>query len=248
MDISETNSRKPSIAHLSISTRRFSPACLPSNQIYSEMSLAVLVAHCTRELNRFRRGEPCMEEYSVELNRRAVAGDQEARTCMQRCFRRFVLDWLLCHPHRAAVSGLKSEDFYMAQAFERFWQATASNQRVECTTFAGILHSLHVCLQGVILDALRTSERPQEMSFTKKKEPRETCLENMTSNSEAWEMLQSMLVDRREHRLAYLLFHCGLKPREIVRLCPLEWSDVHEIYRLRYTLMQQLLNLTDHLS
>ena len=56
-----------------------------------------------------------------------------------------------------------------------------------------------------------------------------------------------MLSDEREKRLAYLLFHCGLKPREIIRFCPQEWSDVHEIYRLRRNIMARLLYNADQL-
>ena len=51
-----------------------------------------------------------------------------------------------------------------------------------------------------------------------------------------------MLPDGRENRLAYLLFHCGLNPRKIVRFCSQERSDVLEIYRLRRNMMQQFLS------
>ena len=66
-------------------------------------------------------------------------------------------------------------------------------------------------------------------------------------SSEVWETLQTMLSDEREKRLAYLLFHCGLKPREIIRFCPQEWSNVHEIYRFRRNLMARLLYNADQL-
>jgi hypothetical protein len=175
-------------------------------------------------------------------------GDQEVRACVQHCFSGIVLDWILCHPHRAAACCLKSEEYYMAQAFERFWQAAASHQRVECTSLAGILHSLHVSLHGAILDTLRASARPCGMPFPEPGEPREPSGEDVTSSSEVWEILYTMLTDRRELRLAYLLFHCGLKPTQIIRFYPSEWSDIHEIYRLRRTIMQRLLNNSDHLS
>jgi hypothetical protein len=72
-------------------------------------------------------------------------------------------------------------------------------------------------------------------------------MEDSFESSEVWEILQTMLPDRREKRLAYLLFHCGLKSREIVRFCPQEWSDVHDIYRLRRNIKQRLLSNADHL-
>jgi hypothetical protein len=58
-------------------------------------------------------------------------------------------------------------------------------------------------------------------------------VEDSTESSEVWDFLKTMLINPREQRIAYLLFHCGLKPREMMRFCPWEFSDVHEIYRLR---------------
>ena len=55
------------------------------------------------------------------------------------------------------------------------------------------------------------------------------------------------LAVEREQRLAYLLFHCGLKPREIVRLRPQEFHNVQDIYRLRCNITEQLLRNVDRL-
>jgi hypothetical protein len=242
MDTPETNNRKPTTTALSISTRQFSPVYLASNQLDGEISLVVLIAHCTRELESYCRGEPIIEEYSVELIRRAIDGDQEPRACVQRCFGGIVLDWVHHHPSRVVACRLKSEEHYMAQAFEHFWKAATSHQQVECTTLAGVLHSLRVCLQGAILHALRVAEQLGETSFPETREAREPSMDDVTSSSEAWELLESTLADRRELHLAYLLFHCSLKPREIVRFYPQEWSDVHEISHLRYVIVQRLLN------
>jgi hypothetical protein len=41
--------------------------------------------------------------------------------------------------------------------------------------------------------------------------------------------------------VAYLLFHCNLKPREIVRRCPDEFKDEEEIYRLKRNIMERIL-------
>ena len=64
---------------------------------------------------------------------------------------------------------------------------------------------------------------------------------------ELWEVLQTMLPGQREQRLASLLYHCGLKPREIVRFCPQEWSDVQEIYHLRRSILKRLMHNVDQL-
>ena len=72
-------------------------------------------------------------------------------------------------------------------------------------------------------------------------------MEDMTCGSELWDNLNGLFSNPREKRLAYLLFHCGLKPREIVRFCSQEWSSEHEIYRLRRTIMERFLRNADQL-
>jgi len=75
----------------------------------------------------------------------------------------------------------------------------------------------------------------------------EPVVEDSMDIGEIWEILQEMLPDARERRLAYLLFHCGLKPREIVRFCPQEFNDIPEICRLRRNIMERLLRNTDQM-
>jgi hypothetical protein len=245
MDTSCTNDGGPFTAPGSVPPERFSPVTFLSHPQYAEMSLAVLVAHCMRELNTYRRGETCIESYSVELIRRAFEGDQEARIWVQNCFAGVVLDWFHRHPQRAAACRLKGEEHYVAQTFEHFWRAIATNQRVECNTLAAVLHALRVSLHGVILDTLRAYAQPWGTSFPEEQtEPR---VEDETSSGEVWEILQALLAERQKQRLAYLLFHCGLKPREIIRYYPHQWSDVHEIDRLRHTMLQRFLSNADHL-
>src|SRR5436853_560209 len=84
-------------------------------------------------------------------------------------------------------------------------------------------HCLRASLNGAILDTLRASARPGEASLPEPGEPGEPQAKDVTSSSEVWDILQTIRSNEREQRLASLLFHCGLKPREIVRFCPQEW-------------------------
>ena len=229
----------------SISTERSSPESLIPNPTCCDMSLPLLTAQCLRELDNYRRGEPCTDTYGVELLRRATIQDnQEAWAWVQHCFGKMVRGWLRHHPKREMACRLESEENYVAQTFERFWQATAFNQRVEFSTLAAALQYLRASLNGVILDMLRAYARPREVSLP---EPGELLVEDNVDNSEDWEILHMILSNPREQRLAYVLFHCGLGPREIVRFCPQEWSDVQEIYRLRRTIVVRLFRNGDQL-
>lgn len=66
-------------------------------------------------------------------------------------------------------------------------------------------------------------------------------------NQGIWESIQLLLSDERERRLAYLLYHCGLKPRDIVRRCSPEFPDVQEIYRLNSNIVERLRRNRDRL-
>lgn len=94
------------------------------------------------------------------------------------------------------------------------------------------------------LDALRADSRSKVSSLP---EPGEPGVEDQTNSLEVRELVQRLLLSRRERRLAFLLYHCGLKPKEIVQFCPQEWSDVQEIYRLRHSVVERLLHNADYL-
>lgn len=60
-------------------------------------------------------------------------------------------------------------------------------------------------------------------------------------NAEAlWKSMQEILPDIHMQRLAYLLFNCGLKPREIINACPQEFDNLQEIYRLHRDILERV--------
>jgi len=216
--------------------------------VYNLLSIEALVAQCSREIDNYRRGEPSTDEYGLELLRRAIVQeDEDAWAGVQHCFGALVCRWLHRHPKVDVACRLDSEESYIAQTFERFWQATTLNRHVEFTTLAAALQYLRASLNGVILDTLRAYARTREVMLPKADEAIELHAEDTTDRSVVWEALQTMFSDEREKRLAFLLFHGGLKPGEIIRFCPQEWDDVREIYRLRRNIMRRLLHNTDQL-
>lgn len=62
-----------------------------------------------------------------------------------------------------------------------------------------------------------------------------------------WNVIAAMLPDEREPRLAYLLYDCGLKPREITRLLPEEFKNIQEVYQLRRNILERLRRNKDEL-
>lgn len=250
-DVSRTPSIEGRAQHLAVLNtpiRQSLSASLQREGEFSTLPVPVLATRCLREIDRFHRGESCTDSYGVELVRRAtIQEDQEAWAWMQHCFGGVVRCWLRGHPNREAACRLESEENYIAQAFERFWQATTLTQHVEFSTLAAVFRYLRMSLNGAIMDTLRAYARPREVSLPEPGTAEEPQMQYTTDSSELWEILQPMLPNKREQRVAYLLFHCGLKPREIVRFCSQEFPDKHEIYRLRRNILLRFLRNADQL-
>ena len=149
---------EPSNVDAGILAGRFSPASFLITHLCCKMSLAELATQCLRELDNYRQSMPCTDAYGLELLRRAIIqSDQEAWVWVQHCFGGMVRAWLRRHPQREVACRLESDENYVAQTFERFWQATTFNQQVEFSTLAaGVAVSTCEVPNGTILDELRS--------------------------------------------------------------------------------------------
>jgi hypothetical protein len=165
-----------------------------------------------------------LEFSRLELLRRASTRcDLEAWAAFQHGLEETVLTWFHEHPGSEVASRVQSESYFVALAFERLWQ-TAVQEHVLFETLARVLMYLRASLNGAILETLRACSYPSTISEPYK----------------VWNWLQVQLTSKRERRLAYLLYHCGLKPTEIVQGFPQEWSDVREVARLRCIIFERL--------
>lgn len=204
------------------------------------MSIPALAARCRREINSYRRGETQDIPSCLELFHRAMTQhDGVALDVLRQCFSELIRDWIRRHPQKEIACRLESEEYYAAQALELFWQAVTHRQMLECATLSTVLAYLQASVNGVILDALRTFSQSSKVAFLET-EAGEPVVESNENRTTLWENIQSMLPDERERRVAYLLFHCGLQPGEIVRCDPREFSDVQEVARLRHNIMIRL--------
>ncbi len=186
--------------------------------------------------------------YLLILHRAISQRDQRAWELLVHYFQDMVLEWIRRHPQRKTALQYNTEENYVALTFERFWKSMTRNQKqvLEFSTLASVHNYLRVCLNSAIIDTLRTYARPKEEPLP---EPEALHLEEPTVEgpTEIWKVIQSMLRNEREQRAGYLLFYCGLKPREIVRYNPEEFSDVQEIYRLRRSITDRLMRNVDQI-
>ncbi len=224
-------------------------ATYPSSQPpLSAMSLSTLADRCMSEINNYRHGIAYNDQYCLEILRRAILQrNPYAWELLQQHLSDIVLGWLRRHSSRETVCRFDSEENYVAQAFERFWHAAVHHRQLEFQTLAAALRYLRACLNGVLLDTLRTYLRPKEIPLPEPDSPGEPFAEDYDDSHEVWEIIRSMLPNPLEQRLAYLLFHCGLKPKEILRVCPQEFDNVREIYHRQRNILSRLRRNADQI-
>jgi hypothetical protein len=180
-----------------------------------------------------------LEVSPLELWRRAKThGDLQAWAAFQRGLEETVLTWFHEHPGSQAACRLHSDTHFVARAFEQLWHIVVQRQ-ADCETLSQVLVYLRASLNGAILQTLRVFSAPGAIS----------CAwsdgQDSLDKSAVWDRLQAGLSSERERRLAYLLYHCGLSPAEIVRGLPQEWSDVQEVARLRRSILARLMQMPE---
>jgi hypothetical protein len=216
------------------------------DETISRMNLTALADRCASELSRHRRKEPADDSYCLEIFRRAIIQHvDQAWSVLQQRFDEVVRIWFRSHPSNDIALLRDSEENYVAQTFSRFWYAVRE-QGLEFKTLNAALSYLHATLNGVVMDTMRSHLRSRETPLPDPGFPGEPA-EDPADDLTIWNSIQSLLFDERERRVAYLLYYCGLKPREIVVRCPQEFEDVKDIYRLNCNIVDRLRRNRDRL-
>jgi hypothetical protein len=169
----------------------------------------------------------------IKMCRRALMQHNRcAREWLQYSTQKFVQESLHNHPCYEELQRTGNVEQYVPLTFERFWQM-ADQQKLWLRTRSQMLRHLRATLNGLILETLRN------VGYTRQKEV-SSCSDLPSDAYTLWSMIQGLLPDERERRVAYLLYHCGLKPTEIVRACPQECKDVQEIHRVRRVVIEKI--------
>ncbi len=212
------------------------------HEALDQMELTILAERSAQELQRLRRNEPYDERYPLALVHRAIVEQaDEAWSLLYQCFSEFIHKWIASHRSKDIALLRDSEENYVAQTFSRFWFALR-DKHVEFSSVAAVLSYLRATLEGVLTDTVRSQalSRSREVSLSGPECYREPCVEEDHDDQHIWVLLQALIQDEREKRLVYLLYYCGLKPREIARRCSQEFADVKDIYRLNHNIMERL--------
>ncbi len=175
----------------------------------------------------------------TEFFKQGLNGDQSAREWCQDHFNAALLEWLKHHPERRRVCSIHNEAHLVGEAFQIVWQRPIELQEFDFKTPSSVLRFLFATLNGVMLEATRTMQAASLHSMPTRTSI-ESAMKNHAETQKLWKAIEDELSNDREIRLAYLLFHCGLKPQDIVSKIPDEFSDVREITHLRLRIMQML--------
>ncbi|TME06129.1 MAG: sigma-70 family RNA polymerase sigma factor [Chloroflexi bacterium] len=205
-------------------------------------SLQELTDHCMSEIQKYNQRKPHDDQCCLEIFRRAMLqNNSHAWEILMERFHGIVLSWVRRHPQRDAACAIDSEENYVALTFERFWKVTVRNKNLEFSSLGGALVFLRACVNSVIIDTLRAQkEVPIPENF-------ERVAPEPDESFQRWEIIRGFIPSEREQRLAYLLYYCGLKPRQIVQFVPQEFNDVHEIFRLTRNIIDRLRRNRDRL-
>jgi hypothetical protein len=212
---------------------------ISKHEALDQITLTTLADLCIDEIARYRSNELANDRYCLELLRRAVVEQtDQAWSLFQQCMSGTIRAWMQSHPNHEVHRD--SEEKLMARTFSHFWYAV-HDQHVEFTTLPVLMCYLRATLNGILIDTRRSHWRLQREASL----PGSACSEQLAAEEpvdaqKIWKVMESLLSDARERRIAYLLYFCGLKPMEIVIRCPKEFDDVKEIYHLRCTIVEKL--------
>jgi len=212
-----------------------------------EMNLAELRRRCTQEIAKFRHKDASDDRYCLEVFRRAIQqDDQDAWAVLLDQYSETVRVWFRRHTSKDTALRYMKEEDYVDRTFTRFWQAVRKSQP-NFETLASALSYLQLCLTSTIMDAIRDYARPNLTPLPDYGQPDDPKFEVEDSyhEGELWEVLKELLRSEKEQRAAYLLIHCNLKPREIMRYCPGEFRDESEIYSLRRNIWERIMRNLD---
>jgi DNA-directed RNA polymerase specialized sigma24 family protein len=213
----------------------------------SEMNLTELQCHCQCEMEKYSRYGSNTEEYCLEIFRRAMLlRDEQAWEILNQTFSSIILGWLRRHSCYTAAYRLHPEEKdYVTLTLERLWMVGVRNQTMEFRSLAGALSFLRISLNSVVIDTLR--EQGKEQPLTPETDFVEYPAPDEEESAELWECIKSMLPDKREQRLAYLLFYCNLTPRQVIHYCPQEFSNIQEVYQMKRIILDRLRRHKDRL-
>ena len=214
---------------------KLDPSSFSAQHVPDIASIPDLARRCKEELNHYLRGDSAEDSSILQLLVFArLHNNEQTWRVIEQCFTPVVLSWIRRHPRYEEACRVKAERRYLTLALTKFSHGLVE-QDMTFSVLSDVVRYLLVCINSVLLDTVRSA------AWLEKINQHELLISNNATDQQAdATLLQRLLSDERERRLAYLLFHCGLSPREIAQSHPSEFANLQEIYQLRCSLMSHL--------
>jgi RNA polymerase sigma factor (sigma-70 family) len=213
-----------------------------------ELETAELAARCATETRRFRYGTPHTERYCFALFRRAlVERDERAWAALYDCYAPLARAWT-----RRWYDDAEDVDSIVNVAFARLWRAIDPAKFERFPDLASLLQYFKLCVRGAILDERRAGSAWETTESWQVAQERHCIAEPVAEidleasvvedevSGDFWAQVRREVPGEREQLLLRLSFVEGLRPREVCRRYPAQFSSVAEIYHLKFAAVERL--------
>jgi DNA-directed RNA polymerase specialized sigma24 family protein len=197
-----------------------------------------LSGYCREQTERYLRAEPSLDDYCLELFRRAIVGrSQEAWAAVYHQYVAIVHRWL--------GTGMDPVEATTA-AFERFWRALDGEKFARFTSLSAVLAYLKMCARTVAIDHARTQQAqaaeqlPAVVEAIAAHDDVEGDVLEQVDGETLWERIDASLQDERAARVLYLSYAVDLSPLEISAMYPGMFEDVKAVYKAKRNALDRL--------
>jgi hypothetical protein len=209
------------------------------------LDLATLVRRCQVETERFYQGQPNDSRFAYELFRRAlVVRDEAAWAQVYSDYRVMVERWV--HRTGGITSTGESSEFFVVDAFTRFWRAIPPERFASFPSLAALLHYLQRCAASVVIDSARAAAwgemLPEEaipIEHGPQSSPDEEALARV-NRAEFWGHIRAQLRGESELAVVYDSFVLGMKPGEIYERRRELFASIGEVYTTKRNALTRL--------
>jgi RNA polymerase sigma factor (sigma-70 family) len=208
------------------------------------------VARCAEETRRYLERKPYTDRYCYALFRRAlVERDERAWDALYIRYAPLVRRWA------ARFSAGGEDEELVTAAFARFWLAIDAEGFAGLPDVRSLLTYLRLCVRSAALDRLRAAARtapecpitavtgddvaPVRRELVAADDVESATIDRL-ARQEFWDVVRRHLRDEREVCLIRLSYLEGLPPRDICRRAPEMFPSVHDVYRLKRTVLDRL--------
>lgn len=201
---------------------------------------------CQEETGKFMRGLPSVDDYGLELLRRAIVlREPRAWEAFFAQYHGMVLAWVRKHPAHATAG--EEASYCVHRAFERFWSAVGPAHFQSFGSVAAALKYLKLCVNSVLLDEARARAASQMESLDALPVDRADAIADAeeeaidrVSCADLWRAIEQKLADEAERAVVYGSFVLDMKPAEILHRHRDLLSSVADVYRIKRNVLQRL--------